>query len=150
MQNPTYRFTEDHENTINPAATSSIIGFIDQVLNVRYGSYPPARFVRLLDEFCQIAIELAACDSSKPDHSNKLVYPTNKALLKKIIIEITRNREYSKLLSAVYFDSEANDGQGADVQVTYSIPQIFNLVLAATLDDEVYKKQVPIPLQNSY
>ena len=140
MQNQTQNFINDDENTMNTAVSSSIIGFVDQVLNHKYGSYTQDKFDQLLDEFCQIAIELAVSDGSGPAHSSKfVVYPTNKAELKEKITRITQNRG-SAFLSATYFNSEANGGKGADVTVTYHIPQIFNLVLAATLDDEIYKE----------
>lgn len=114
------------------------MGFVDQVLNVRYGSYTQDKFDQLLDEFCQIAIELALVN--REDNPNyKPGYPTNKVELKEKITRITQNRG-SAFLSATYFNSEANGGEGADVTVTYHIPQIFNLVLAATLDDEIYKE----------
>lgn len=133
MQNPTRNFINNDENTMNSIASSSIIGFVDQVLNHKYGSYTRNKFDQLLDKFCQIAIELAASDGSGPAHSSKfVVYPTNKAELKEKITRITQNRG-SAFLSATYFNSEANGGKGASVTVTYNIPQIFNLVLACYL-----------------
>ena len=134
MQNPIYDFIYDVENTMNSITSSSIMGFVDQVLNVRYGSYTQEKFDQLLDEFCQMAMRVTLADKS--EH----VYFIDQALLKAQIIRITQDREYPELLSAVYFDSEANGGEGADVTVTYHIPQIFNLVLAATLDDEIYEE----------
>lgn len=59
MQNPIYDFIYDVENTMNSITSSSIMGFVDQVLNVRYGSYTQEKFDQLLDEFCHIAIEPA-------------------------------------------------------------------------------------------
>ena len=134
MQNPAHDFIDNDESTMNSITSSSIMGFVDQVLNVKYGSYSPEKFDRLLDEFCQMVMELALGDKAK--HA----YFRNQTLLKNEIIEITQDRAHPELLSAVYFDSKANGGKGTDVTATYHTPQIFNLVLAAILDDKVYKE----------
>ncbi len=130
MQHPERNFIEDDENTMRPAASSSIMGFVDQVLNVRYGNYTQEKFDQLLDEFCQIAIGSVLGDESEPIHPSDI---------KKKIIKIMHDTTSPELLSAAYFDSKANDGEGANVTATYYISQIFNLVLAATLDDAIYK-----------
>ncbi len=41
MQNSIQNFINKGENTMNFAVTSSVMGFVDRVLNVRYGNYSP-------------------------------------------------------------------------------------------------------------
>ncbi len=50
-------FIRDDENTMNSAAVSSIMGFVDKALKVRYGNYTQEKFCQLLGEFCQMVIE---------------------------------------------------------------------------------------------